>query len=345
VSCVLTAEWVTRGLPHASLTVPADQAALLEGPRAGSIRVSVTDSGAGLSPQQLAQICSEGVQFNANQLQAGQGSGLGLFISKGLTEAHGGVLQVSSDGLGQGSTFRMELPLYRVEEDVTPYGSHRTKPTMSKDSVQLSNSIGAVAFKLSPSGKAVEDDCSLHSMEGHDLEAVDASDHTRPRRILVVDDADSNRKLLMRILKAKGYLCDGAANGQEACDVFGDLQQRGEIVDAVLMDYEMPVLDGPDATKVLRDMGCKCLIVGVTGNVLPADIDHFKSKGANTVLAKPLNIEAFESIFKSFRPAALPPPIAEAVLGNIRVTGGIAMVASTGSVGSRRGRVHPEENV
>jgi signal transduction histidine kinase len=51
--------------------------------RCGSVRLCVHDSGAGLTEQQLSQICSEGVQFNANQLQAGQGSGLGLFIAKG----------------------------------------------------------------------------------------------------------------------------------------------------------------------------------------------------------------------------------------------------------------------
>ena len=52
--------------------------------RKGTVRLSVTDSGAGLTQQQLAKICTEGVQFNANQLQAGQGSGLGLFITKGV---------------------------------------------------------------------------------------------------------------------------------------------------------------------------------------------------------------------------------------------------------------------
>jgi signal transduction histidine kinase len=53
-------------------------------------------TGAGLSPQQLLEIGAEGVQFNANQLQAGQGSGLGLFISKGICTQHGGTFQVTS---------------------------------------------------------------------------------------------------------------------------------------------------------------------------------------------------------------------------------------------------------
>jgi signal transduction histidine kinase len=69
----------------------------------------VKDSGTGLSASQLEEICAEGVQFNANELQAGQGSGLGLFISKGIVEQHGGRLLVESEGLGKGVTFTASL--------------------------------------------------------------------------------------------------------------------------------------------------------------------------------------------------------------------------------------------
>jgi hypothetical protein len=61
------------------------------------------------------------VQFNANTLQAGGGSGLGLFIGKSIVEQHGGTMRVSSEGLGIGATFVIELPLFRVEGlPVTP---------------------------------------------------------------------------------------------------------------------------------------------------------------------------------------------------------------------------------
>ena len=75
------------GLLHlAPLPVPENKIELLDQPRAGSVVVSVRDTGVGLSEAQLGEICSEGVQFNANTLQAGQGSGLGLYISMGLAE-------------------------------------------------------------------------------------------------------------------------------------------------------------------------------------------------------------------------------------------------------------------
>ena len=83
--------------------------------QAGTVRIAVKDSGAGLSPQQLEQICAEGVQFNANELQAGQGSGLGLFISKGIVEQHGGKLTVTSEGLGKGVTFTVQVSMFKTD--------------------------------------------------------------------------------------------------------------------------------------------------------------------------------------------------------------------------------------
>ena len=68
---------------------------------AGTLLVSVTDSGAGLSNDNLKYLFKEGVQFNVNQLQAGGGSGLGLWISKGVVDLHAGVLSASSDGIGK----------------------------------------------------------------------------------------------------------------------------------------------------------------------------------------------------------------------------------------------------
>ena len=240
-------------------------------PRAGSIAVMVRDSGVGLSESQLAEICTEGTQFNANLLQAGQGSGLGLYISKGLAQQHGGDLTVTSEGLGKGANFCLELPLYRLSLPQTPPPTH---------------------LHLNPLQEQKDGKGDFSSQIQHVM-------HTQ--RILVVDDAVSNRKLLMRLLKARGFLCEQAEDGQQALDVYRALRDRGEHVDTVVMDYEMPVMDGPTATRTLRQqLGCTCLIVGVTGNLLPDDVDHFKRQGADAVLGKPLNVKAFEDMLDDF---------------------------------------------
>ncbi len=73
--------------------------------------------------------------------------------------------------------------------------------------------------------------------------------------------------------------------------VYQEMTGKGEVIDAIMMDFEMPVMNGPTATGKLRELGCKCLIVGVTGNVLPDQVHTFKSQGADAVLPKPLVME------------------------------------------------------
>ena len=68
------------------------------------------------------------------------------------------------------------------------------------------------------------------------------------------------------------------------------------LYDGILMDFVMPNMDGPTATKALRAMGYNGVIIGVTGNQLSADIEHFLECGANKVLMKPLVVEQFRQV-------------------------------------------------
>jgi signal transduction histidine kinase len=76
------------------------------------LRIEVIDSGAGISEMDQSRLFGQYVQFNANKLQKGSGSGLGLWISKGITELHGGSIGAFSKGEGYGSTFFLELPVF-----------------------------------------------------------------------------------------------------------------------------------------------------------------------------------------------------------------------------------------
>lgn len=62
----------------------------------------------------------------------------------------------------------------------------------------------------------------------------------------------------------------------------------------------MPVMNGPSATKILRSMGCRCLIVGVSGDVLPADVEYYKKMGAYEVLPKPLKLPSLLNVWETF---------------------------------------------
>ena len=117
------------------------------------------------------------------------------------------------------------------------------------------------------------------------------------RRLLVVEDTMSCRKMLIRLLERAGHTCIQATNGEEAVvAVQRELEEAANNpehvpLDTILMDYEMPLMRGPDATEHIRGMGFRGTILGVTGNVLSEDVAHFKSKGADEVLAKPVSLE------------------------------------------------------
>jgi len=120
-------------------------------------------------------------------------------------------------------------------------------------------------------------------------------------RILVVDDALSNRKLLCRLLESKGHDCDMAENGQVALErVRENMLADEEPYDSILMDDEMPVMNGPTASGLIRELGCDVFIIGISGNVLSDDVQYFKSKGANAILPKPLQLPDLEDLFMEY---------------------------------------------
>ena len=82
----------------------------------GRLVVEVVDTGAGISPENQKKLFKEIVQFNPEKLQAGGGSGLGLWITKGIVDMHGGRISVHSAGEGHGCTFTVRLPMYMAKD-------------------------------------------------------------------------------------------------------------------------------------------------------------------------------------------------------------------------------------
>jgi len=232
----------------------------------GRIVVDVVDTGVGMTPVQLETVFDVGTQFNASKLQSGGGSGLGLAFAKAISEQHSGSLRAFSKGRDKGTTFRLDLPLHLNDlddDDEKRTSSSSTKQDEEQDPTQMA-----------VSGRSREDEL-------------------QPMQILVVDDAPMNRKLLTRLLESNGHTCGQAENGRVLIDMVETNMVR---YDCILVDYEMPVMNGPDACKAIREMGYTGFVVGVTGNLLPEDVGYFLDCGADAVLPKPFKYKDLEGL-------------------------------------------------
>jgi len=223
----------------------------------GNLVVTVKDTGAGMTKAQLKKLFGQGIQFNVNELQHGNGSGLGLYIAMGIVEQHEGSLTCDSEGLTLGTTFTMKMPLFDIPSPEAPKRLHG----------------------------------EYNSDEDCDTDYEDSK-----LNVLIVDDAMSNRKLLGRLLKIKGHETAEAENGQIAVDMVKEAEATNNHYDLVLMDYEMPVMIGPVAAKEIRNNGSDVFIIGVTGNLMPEDVTYFRQCGSNAVLPKPFRMSELEEI-------------------------------------------------
>mmetsp|Transcript_18985 Transcript_18985/g.47137 ORF Transcript_18985/g.47137 Transcript_18985/m.47137 type:complete len:904 (+) Transcript_18985:165-2876(+) len=224
----------------------------------GKLVVTVKDSGAGMTQDQLKKLFGKGVQFNVNELQHGNGSGLGLYISKGIIEQHDGQLLCNSKGLGCGTCFMMRIPVFDF--------------TKQEEEKKLAEALS-------------DDEC-----------APDMAYEDSKLRILVVDDSISNRKLLCRLLSNQGHVNSQAEDGSVAVEMVMEAEKKGEPFDMVLMDYEMPNMTGPEAARVIRSYGSDVFIVGVTGNLMPEDVDYFHECGAGAILSKPFRMSELDNL-------------------------------------------------
>ena len=120
-------------------------------------------------------------------------------------------------------------------------------------------------------------------------------------RVLIVDDAKMNRKMLCRLIK---YRCDvtmEAEDGQRAVEEVASAMARGEPFNCILMDFNMPRKDGPTAAREIRSMGYTGMIIGITGCTTPGERDIFISSGADCVLTKPVDLHELDRTIVGMR--------------------------------------------
>ena len=454
----------------------------------GKLRMVVTDTGAGISSSNQQKLFREIVQFNPEVLQAGGGSGLGLWITSSIVDLHGGTISVYSDGLGRGSTFTVEIdmnrlisytryfdrldrpnpsfpspfpypspfpssvpslsPINNVSQaqslaittppsalrcslprvspgeyssnfpehcpgendneneksmsscDMLRHSSRRKEDSLNPfisaegvlgrdrdvsillDTDELSGTLQAMSYlqdiahstnnsytdnnnnynyennnndNNDNDNNSIDDNSNTISIsnnnnsnndtrpntntnntnnninnintnvEQHTRRTVNTCTTSRPTSVagsgktdrsyvrnthtdisgdaydvLVVDDSSLNRKMLCKLFRTAGYTYEEAEDGIDAVEKVKSRMVRavrGEReYDAILMDFVMPHMDGPTATREIRNLGYQGAIYGVTGNALESDINYFVSCGADAVLAKPFDFTLFKQL-------------------------------------------------
>ncbi|WP_370693785.1 ATP-binding protein [Methylobacterium sp. NEAU K] len=273
--------------PEGSVTVKVrreGQGDAPDGSPGDVLHFAVTDTGIGIAPTQLDRLFKRFSQVDGSISRRFGGTGLGLAISRHLVTLMGGEIGVESRE-GEGSTFWFRLILPRGAEDVGASG-----PTSG-------DGTNATASRLPPAS------------------APRTIPAAPPLRLLLVEDVPLNQDLACAVLESQGYVVDVAGDGGEAIAAVGTAVAEGRPYDLVLMDVQMPRVDGLTATRRIRALAppaCDVPIVAMTANVLPAQIEELREAGMDDHVGKPFRrADLFATISRWTAPGARRPARAE----------------------------------
>jgi PAS domain S-box-containing protein len=216
------------------------------------LRFEVIDTGVGMTGAEVNQLFEPFYQTDSSSAQEPGGTGLGLAISKRLADMLGGQITVESKP-DAGSTFALTLP---------------TGPLEGVDFLSPSDLAPAPAGDTLPPPAALVP--SLHG------------------RVLLAEDNEASQRVFSLYLQLAGAEVVVAPNGQVAHDLALASLDSGHPFDAILMDMQMPVLDGYEATRRLRSRGYRGLIIALTAYAMTEDRNECIRFGCDDHVSKPI---------------------------------------------------------
>ncbi|MDR0456190.1 MAG: transporter substrate-binding domain-containing protein [Treponema sp.] len=226
-----------------------------------TIEITVSDSGIGISAEQIEHLFASFQQAEISTARRFGGTGLGLAISRNIVEMMGGTIGVQSTPQ-KGSVFAFTI--------------------QAQKSVHAHNAPG-----------------DYPGVDRTDKDGADITGLFAGRRILLVEDVEINREIVLALFESTRLEIDCAENGLEAVSKFSETPERYELI---FMDVQMPEMDGYEATRQIRALDMpkarSVPIIAMTANVFREDIEKCIAAGMNGHVGKPL---AFDEVLEKLK--------------------------------------------
>jgi CheY-like chemotaxis protein len=236
------------------------------------VRFMVKDTGIGIPPDKKHSIFEVFSQADGSHTRRYGGTGLGLAISKQLVDLFKGRIWLESME-GEGTRFFFSLPLVRLQEETAP--PCKKKKAAKKASKKKASKAASPGRKKKAKKKAAGD----------------------VYRILLAEDNPVNQKVASKLLQKAGFEVEAVENGKEALEAV----EKGRF-DLVLMDVQMPVMDGLTASLEIRKKYEHLPIIAVTAHALEEDRQRCFDAKMNDYITKPVRSETLIPKIKSWLP-------------------------------------------
>jgi two-component system, sensor histidine kinase and response regulator len=251
------------------------QLSIIEKSRTGNscnLQFNVLDTGVGMTLEQVGRLFQEFSQADGSTTRRHGGTGLGLAIVKRLLDLMGGEISVTSEA-NRGTCFTCNITLQIPDRKVVPK-SHSA--IIGRGNLQPESPLPKEGWQEAPLSAA-------RSATGYP--------RFQGMRILLVEDNLLNQEIALELLAYHGALVDLAANGKEALDMIG--ANPDDYYHAVLMDIQMPVMDGYEATRLLREQPryAALPIIAMTAHAMVEEQNRCAVLGMNAHVAKPFRLE------------------------------------------------------